>query len=733
MNKSANKLLLIVLFAIIVIIVLALVFRPSTKKEVRKANRTYDADYIIIGSGAGGSVLAGRLAMAGHKVLVIEQGPDSSSSSTDPSVQDDLPNIALPLGVPYLGSNYHRVPGSENCGGWEPVDTILDFTAPSENGAYVGYIRGQGAGGSVGHHYMQDGKGTMEVYDRIGQKVGDSRHCGKRALYYFKKMENHERAAQNPKLYGSKGWLSVAKSRPDHFAQKVMKSVQDCGIAKYSSTPDLTGGVGETDTQVRYLGTTSPLGPGRSNAFIDFLDLIRKSSDYAQKVDIKWNTSVDEIVFEDSKVAGDQLVAVGVKCYDGKGISEFQTNGSVFVPYNRDGIDCAVLKPGNFALPKPKYYYARKEVILCAGTIQSPSVLMRSGIGPGGHLKDNNIQVKVDLPGVGSDIIDHHEIASVYEMDATKWVPRWIADSYAATPGLLDSLPPGPFKDVLVQTSSQSQGSAFFTNTGEIQLELATDVKPQTRSLEIDVHNVMYGFFVNSLDNVISSADQPYNANRWSAHNHFQKDLISNRDDPLNREAGLPGKQALVTGGFNPANPRVFLTWLTENLLPGESVRSEDRGSIRLQGKDFRTIPLITLNYYKDEDALDRMAFAVMKIREFMNRPEIRQYAKNPNDFEFCPGPKIQTREDIKKFIKTWSSFGHHISGGCQMGKSSDRNAVLDSEYRVRGVHCLRVADCSVYPPPFLHGYNTARGGYYAGETCAAMILGQWGHENLDA
>jgi hypothetical protein len=60
-------------------------------------NHNYDADYIIVGAGSAGSVLAARLLQAGYTVLILEAGPDTSPTSVDPNVQDDIPNILVPL------------------------------------------------------------------------------------------------------------------------------------------------------------------------------------------------------------------------------------------------------------------------------------------------------------------------------------------------------------------------------------------------------------------------------------------------------------------------------------------------------------------------------------------------------------------------------------------------------------------------------------------------------------
>lgn len=58
------------------------------------------------------------------------------------------------------------------------------------------------------------------------------------------------------------------------------------------------------------------------------------------------------------------------------------------------------------------------------------------------------------------------------------------------------------------------------------------------------------------------------------------------------------------------------------------------------------------------------------------------------------------------------------------MGTPDDPQAVVDSELRVHGIRNLRVADVSIYPTPYQHGYNTARAAYLVGEKASQLILG---------
>jgi choline dehydrogenase len=86
--------------------------------------------------------------------------------------------------------------------------------------------------------------------------------------------------------------------------------------------------------------------------------------------------------------------------------------------------------------------------------------------------------------------------------------------------------------------------------------------------------------------------------------------------------------------------------------------------------------------------------------------------------------PDFETIEDLKYYMRRWSSFGHHISGTSKMGTKNDEYAVVDSNLRVYGVTNLRVIDTSIYPIPYFHGYNTSRGAYLIGELGGDFIKG---------
>jgi len=85
---------------------------------------------------------------------------------------------------------------------------------------------------------------------------------------------------------------------------------------------------------------------------------------------------------------------------------------------------------------KKRRAYARKEVILSAGAISSPKLLMLSGVGPADDLKQHGIGVKQDLPGVGQNLQDHIEISLVYELNGPHSYDKYKRLFWKAAAGL---------------------------------------------------------------------------------------------------------------------------------------------------------------------------------------------------------------------------------------------------------------------------------------------------------
>lgn len=691
--------------------------RINKQASSRNNSEERTAEYVIVGAGAGGCVVAARLAEAGHTVILLEAGPDTSFDSKDPLVQYDLGLIRTPLALFGLWNRFNTDPNSSNCGHWNATQTMANFVSTDQNGIYYSYPRGMGAGGSVAHHALQDGVGSLQVYNNIAKVVKDDYWKGENMQRLFQKMENALFA--NPKgscgcgRCGTTGWLSI-----QHTAVQApfMTDVADAVISKIQvpfrenfCNPQDVAGIGNASVQVNADGTRSYV----------YQDLLVPVMNRTGNVTVVFNSLASEIMLEANDENGpNKYKAVGVISYDKAFLQEVQTGAAYQI--EGAGNNCTAITQKR-KLPKPTIYKATKEVIVSCGAIQTPQLLLRSGIGPKKHLKSVGIEPKVHLPGVGSDLMDHCEVATIFEIDPMKFIPTYQAHILLGNPGINEN----PAIKKICEQVAQQYPEFLNSNTASLQFDWYSKGRaPKCQPGQYpfpDVHNVPYATFFFNFDDTLSGPNDP-----GLYFDFYHRNQVPDINDPFN-QTGIPEKANLINAQFQVGkdlNPRVYLSWLTENLLPHETA-----GTIRLASKDPRTAPIIQENLWKDVAGLGQMADMVMQIREIMAPLEAR-YGIPGQPWELFPGPNVKSRKDIIRYIQLWSSFGHHISGTCQMGavnpdtgKQKNPRSVLDPRCRVFGVSNLRVADTSVYVRPWLHAFNTSRAGYVIGEAVSEFIL----------
>ncbi|CAI6327584.1 unnamed protein product [Periconia digitata] len=367
-------------------------------------------EYVIVGSGAGGGPLAARLALAGHKTLLIEAGDDQGANLnyTVPTYSvraSEDENMAWNFFVRHYADDerqardfkttYETPNGGQYTGLSPPDGSVMKGTL---------YPRVGSLGGCTAHNALIAVYPHQSDFEYIATLTGDDSWSPTNMRKYFQKLENNNYLLPITGGHGQDGWLSTQYGPITIVTEdtQLFSVISGAAVALSNAVgaifnvATLLAGDANADSKARdqkdgLFQIPISTNDGKRNGAREFIVAVSeaKNEDGSKMypLDIRMNCHVTKVTF-------DQTVtpprATGVEFLDGQFLYRASPKSA-----GRTGTKGSVT--------------ASREVIIAGGAYNSPQILKLSGVGPADELAKFDIPVVVDSPGVGTNLQDHYE------------------------------------------------------------------------------------------------------------------------------------------------------------------------------------------------------------------------------------------------------------------------------------------------------------------------------------
>ncbi|XP_054730330.1 glucose dehydrogenase [FAD, quinone]-like [Anastrepha obliqua] len=536
---------------------------------LRKGEDTYD--FVVIGAGSAGSVIASRLSENPNwKVLVLEAGGD-------PPQESEVPSTLFALEHSKVDWNYLTEYSEKSCWG------LVDRRCYWPRGKMIG-----GTGGMNGMLYIRGHRGDYDDW----VQAGNTGWGWDDVVPYFERSVRPVGNGTHPQGYVTLNAFPVNDADVENM---VYGGTAELGIPRVR---EFTEG-----SEMGYSNLPGTFQNGRRIS--TGKGHLAKVSQRPNLQVIK-NALVTNLNFDDS---GENVRSVS------------------FIVRNKHKMRVNI----------------GKELVLSAGAIDSPKLLMLSGVGPAVHLKQLNIPVVHDLP-VGNNLYDHVQVVTFLKLNEHLARPLTPLDSLdniynylihqngplashgtASLVGFINTLKNGPYPDIEYHHFTLRRGDFDGLETFLTGLNVKEEFKAHIRR-------------------VIETAD--------------------------------------VLGIFNVlSNPK-------------------STGNIRLRSADYRDPPKLTPNYFSDREDEATLLRAIRFQEQLLNTAAYKAMNASlilPLIAE-CSVFELQSDDYWRCYIKYFSCTTYHQAGSVKMAPETDQTSCVNPRLRLRGVGNLRVADASIMP-----------------------------------